>query len=228
MKLRILEGKALTKLIGSIGLARVQLDGQIQAACLQVIAQSVLHRNVTPGNALVEAVSKHHTATLVTYLERFGNFAWDKKETKLVFRETHATDQLEAALEMIGDHKWYDAKKPPKVVSEYDAVKVIGDVFDKLFKAKSKGIAITNGPVLEAAHAAYCAAIAKAYDEGDKSVEKLAIDQALEARGKGLATPAQLKMLAEHYGKPVQQIVDPSAKEEFGGTPTAVQAVNQN
>jgi hypothetical protein len=223
MKLKLMEGKVLAKLIAGIGTARVQLDGQVQEACLQVIAQSVQHRNTTPSNMLLEAISKHHKAVLVTYLERFGNLAWDRKADKLAFKEVHAADKLQECLDMIGDAKWYDAKKPPKVVSEYDAIKVVGDVFDRLFKAASKGITIVNKPVLEAAHAAYCAAIAKAYDEGDKSVEKIALDMAHDARSKGLATPAQLKTLAEHYGRPVTQVIDPSAKE-FGGEPKAVNA----
>lgn len=228
MKLKILEGKALTKLIGSIGMARVQLDGQIQAACMQVIAQSVLHRNITPGNMLVDAVSKHHTATLVAYLEKFGNFAWDKQEARLAFREVHQpTDEaLEACLEMIGDAKWYDAKKPAKVVSQYDAGKVLSDTFEKLFKAATKGITIVNKPILDATHAAYCAAVAKAYEDGDKSLEQQAVDQALEARASGKATEAQLKMLAEHYGRAVTQVKE-NPKAEFGGSPSAVKAINQ-
>jgi hypothetical protein len=224
MKIKLLEGKALAKLIGSIGAARVQLDGQVQVACLQVIGQSVVHRNTTPANSLLDAVSKHHTATLVTYLEKFGNFEWNRKESKLAFREVHKADQLDAVMEMIGDAKWYDAKKPAKVVSQYDAIEVLGATMDKLFKAAAKNIAIVNKPVLDATHAAYCAAIAKAYEDGDKSVEQIAVDQALEARSKGLATPHQLKMLAEHYGRPVEQVKANPKAEQFGGSPAAVNA----
>lgn len=237
MKLKLMEGKVLAKLIGAIGTARVQLDGQVQDACLQVIGQSIVHRNTTPANMLLEAVSKHHKATVVTYLERFGNLAWDRKADKLGFREVHKTDELEKALEMIGDAKWYDAKKPPKVVSQYDAAEEIAALFDRLRKAVKKGITIVNAPVLREVEAAYNAAMVKAYGEGDKSMQQKAIDAALDSRQKGLATPAQLKMLAEHFGKPVTQFTEtPSAKQEaveaearkvdeFGAPPALV--VNQ-
>jgi len=216
IKFKLLDSKALAKLIGSIGEARVKLDGEVQVACVQVIGQSIEHRNTTPANALLEVVSKHHKATVVAYLERFGNFAWDRKADKLAFKEVHAKDALQAAINMIGDAKWYDAKKPPKVVSQYDAAAMLADLFDRLRKvAKKDGITIVNAPVWRDVEAAYNAAMVKAYGEGEKSVQQLAIDGALEARTKGLATPAQLAMLAEHFGKPVTQFKEtPSAKEE--------------
>jgi hypothetical protein len=206
MKFKLLEGKALTALIAGIGKARVQLDGEVQTACLHVIGQSIVHRNATPANALLEVVSKHHKATIVAYLERFGNLAWDRKADKLGFREVHAADKLH-------------------------------EVIDRLRKAVKKGITIVNAPVLREVEAAYNAAMVKAYGEGDKSAQQLAIDGALDARSKGLATPAQLKMLAEHFGKPVTQFTEtPSAKQEaveaearkvdeFGAPPALV--VNQ-
>jgi hypothetical protein len=204
---------------------------------LHVIGQSIVHRNATPANALLEVVSKHHKATIVAYLERFGNLAWDRKADKLGFREVHAADKLHEVIEMIADAKWYDAKKPPKVVSQYDAAEEIANLFDRLRKAVKKGITIVNAPVLREVEAAYNAAMVKAYGEGDKSAQQLAIDGALDARSKGLATPAQLKMLAEHFGKPVTQFTEtPSAKQEaveaearkvdeFGAPPALV--VNQ-
>lgn len=232
MKLKLMEGKALTKLIGEIGKARVQLDGQVQHAAVQVIAQSIVHRNITPGNMLVEAVSKHHAATLVAYLEKFGNFAWDKKGAKFAFVEVHKAEGLEAAIEAIGDAKWYDAKPPKKVVSQYDYMAMLSDFFDRAFKTlKKEDVAHVNKPILDAAYAAYCEAVSKAYGEGNKSLEQQAIDTALSARGKGLATPAQLKMLAEHFGRPITQHEEtPSAKEsavveeakQFGALPRVV------
>jgi hypothetical protein len=233
MKLKLMEGKALAKLIGSIGTARVQLDEQVQVACVQVIGQSIVHRNTTPANSLLDAVSKHHKATVVVYLEKFGNLAWDRKADKLAFREVHQAAELEKAIDAIGDAKWYDAKKPPKVVSQYDAAEMIAELFDRLRKAAKKGIAITNAPVLREVEAAYNAAMVKAYGEGNKSAQQLAIDGALDARTKGLATPTQLAMLAEHFGKPVTQFKEtPSALAEaaieeakqFGALPTLVAA----
>lgn len=239
MKMKLMEGKVLAKLIGSIGEARVKLDEQVQIACVQCIGQSVVHRNTTPANSLLDAVSKHHKATVVTYLEKFGNFAWNAKADKLDFREVHAADALEKAVDQIGDAKWYDAKKPPKVVSQYDAAQEIAALFERLRKAAKKGIAIVNAPVLREVEAAYNAAMVKAFDEGNKSLTQQAIDSALDARQKGLATEAQLKMLAEHFGKPITQFTEtPSAKdaavveeakalkreEQFGGAPALAAA----
>lgn len=215
MKLKLFEGKALAKLIGEIGKARVKLDEQVQLACVQCIGQSVVHRNTTPANQLLDAVSKHHKATVVAYLEKFGNFAWDRKADNLAFREVYANTDLEKCVEMIGDAKWYDAKKPPKVVSQYDVAEELAALFDRMRKAAKKGITLVNKPVMDAAEAAYNAAMAAAYSEGNKSLEQQAIDGALKAREQGLATPAQLKMLAEHFGKPVTQFTEsPSAKQE--------------
>lgn len=221
MRIKLMEGKALAKLIGEIGTARVKLDEQVQLAAVHCIGQSIVHRNTTPANSLLDAVSKHHKATLVAYLEKFGNFEWDRKGETLKFREQYGVDGFEAALEAIGESKWYDAKKPPKVVSQYDAVEVLSNQFERLFKAKAKGITIANMPVLEAVHAAYCAAVAKAYDEGQLSDEQIAIDEALKARAVGKATPQQLEQLSKHYGRQVTQVgANPAAESEFGGTPT--------
>jgi hypothetical protein len=232
MKLKLMEGKALTQLIGSIGKARVQLDGQIQLAAVQCIAQSIVHRNTTPANALMGVVSKHHVATVVAYLERFGNFAYEKKGGKLDFLEVYKVEELEKAIANIGDAKWFDAKKPAKVVSQYDYLQMCSDFFERCFKTmKKEGVEHVNKPILNAAYAAYCEAVSKAYGEGEKSLEQQAIDTALDSRGKGLATPAQLKMLAEHFGRPITQHEEtPSAKEaaiveeakQFGALPRVV------
>lgn len=215
MKIKLMEGKVLAKLIGQIGEARVKLDEQVQIACVQVIAQSVVHSNTTPGNSLIDAVSKHHKATVVTYLEKFGNFAWDRKADKLAFKRVFEREAIEECIEAIGDAKWYDAKKPPKVVSQYDVAEELAGFFDRMRKAAKKGITLVNKPVMDAAEAAYNAAMVKAYGEGNKSIEQQAIEAALTARQNGLATPAQLTMLAEHFGKPVTQFAEtPSAKQD--------------
>lgn len=220
MKLKLMEGKALAKLIGQIGTARVQLDGQVQHACLQVIGQSIVHRNTTPANALLEAVSKHHTSTLVAYLEKFGNFEWNRKESKLAFREVFKAEQVDEAIDAIGEAKWYDAKKPAKVVSQYDAVEVISGQIEKLLKAKQKGVEVKNLRVLEAVIAAYHKAVGEMYEEGDQSVEELAIKSALEARQLGQATPHQLETLTKYFSRNVEQVKLPD--NSFGGEPKAV------
>lgn len=218
MKMKLLAGNALAKLIGAIGTARVTLDNQVQHACLQVIGQSIVHRNTTPANALLEAVSKHHKATIVVYMERFGNFAWDKKAENLAFKATFPIPEgmePEAFLEQhvtdtIKDAQWFDAKKPPVVVSEYDARKMIGDVMDRLFKKATKGITIVNKDILEATHAAYCAAVAKQYGEEKPAVVTnatttntagvLQADRVAEAAARVNAAEAAAR-LNEHFGK---------------------------
>lgn len=202
MKLKLMEGNKLAKLIGAIGAARVTLDVQVQLACMQVIGQSIVHRNTTPANSLLEAVSKHHKATIVVYLEKFGNFQWDRKSETLKFRESFPDGDLDKAVEAIGDAKWYDAKKPPVVTSEYDALKVIGDVIDRLLKKASKGATITNKDVLTKTHAAYCAAVAEHYNTPEHqivtAVPSKQNDRVDEAAGRVAAGAAKL---AEHFGK---------------------------
>lgn len=203
MKLKLMEGNKLAKLIGAIGAARVTLDMQVQIACVQVIGQSIVHRNTTPANSLLEAVSKHHKATIVVYLEKFGNFQWDRKSEQVKFRESFAADKLDEAVEAIGDAKWFDAKKPPVVTSEYDALKVIGDVIDRLLKKASKGATIVNKDVLTKTHAAYCAAVAEHYNTPEHEIvtaiptkQNDKVDEAAQR----VATAAA--KLAEHFGKP--------------------------
>lgn len=227
MKMKLMQGNALAKLIGAIGAARVTLDEQVQVACLQVIGQSIVHRNTTPANSLLEAVSKHHKATLVVYLERFGNFAWDKKAENLAFKATFPVPENAKPEEYLNDHvesvigeaRWFDAKKAAAVISEYDARKVIGDVLDRLFKKASKGVAIVNKDVLDATHAAYCAAVAKQYDTTDRTDEKPTLPlnaeqvKLLEAAqrqqdeadaGKLGVSTQKLAELKEHFGKQPQ------------------------
>ena len=230
MKLKLMEGKALAKLIGQIGTARVKLDEQIQLAAVHCIGQSIVHRNTTPANSLLEAASKHHKATLVAYLEKYGNFEWDRKAELLKFRDAYppaegtATEEFFAdhVAEVIGDAKWYDAKKPAKVVSQYDAVEVLSAQFERLLKAKAKGTTVVNAPILEATYAAFCAAVGRAYEDREYTDAEKAVNLALDARTKGLASPAQLKMLAEHFGRPVPQVEFSPKAETFGGTPKAV------
>ncbi len=241
MKLKLMEGKALAKLIGSIGAARVQLDEQVQMACLQVIGQSIVHRNTTPANSLLDAVSKHHKATVVAYLEKFGNFRWNSKAEKLDFIEVHkASDEaLEAALEAIGESKWYDAKKPPKVVSQYDAFQVIDGFFEVTAKKFAKdGVTVANREAFDRLRGEYRRIAGEMYDVANpQNAEQRKVDEALTARLAGKATPAQLKLLAEHFAKDVTQVARTPADlakevideakqlqhaEQFGGQPKAV------
>lgn len=238
MKFKLMEGKALAKLIGTIGTARVQLDEQVQAAALQVIGQSIVHRNTTPANSLLDAISKHHKATMVAYLEKFGNFAWNAKAEKLDFKEVYTADKLEEALEAIGEAKWYDAKKPAKVISQYDAIRVIDGFFENTLKKFSKeGVTVEAREVFDKTRTAYRQIVGEHYAQKEpQKAEELAVAEALKAREAGKATPAQLKALAEHFTRQVSQVEDRAHQareaaadgarlkydEQFGGEPKAV------
>lgn len=129
-KIKLVAGADLSKLIGSIGKAKVKLDAAIQVAAVSCIAQSVLHRNVTPANELYDVLSKSHRRdSLLMMFEKFGHMAWSKVEGRILFDKVRAdgakavqwNDKYAESLPM-----WYDAKKEPAAQSVYD--------FDKEFE----------------------------------------------------------------------------------------------
>lgn len=123
---KMLEAGALAKLIGNIGKSGMKLDAQIQLAAVQCIAYSIVDRNITPGQNLLDATSNGiRSDALVAFFEKHGQFAYDKQTKKLVFfdvkkvldRKIEWTEALEK--ELMGT-PWTAAKKKPEPVSAYD------------------------------------------------------------------------------------------------------------
>lgn len=202
----IIVAAELSKLIGSIGKRKVALDAAVQQAAVQCVAQSIVHRNATPAMSLFDALAgSMRRDALVKYLEMFGNLEWDKKEKKLSFKDlSRPTEGAEfqkhmaTALETV----WYTVKKESPIKSQFDAEEVIERAIDGLHKAAKRGATILNREALDTVERAY-AQFKAAQLQAETSPE---LAEALEARAQGLATPAQLAMLTEHFARPIGQV----------------------
>lgn len=231
LKLKLVADSTLLASIKAIGTKRAEYDAAVQDAAMQVIGQSWAHRNVTPAIELVKAVSKHDRATLVTYLEKFGQMKWDTKAETLAFidREGQFKATIDKTSELLFAEfedamtasKWYDAKKPPVVKSVYDGPAEISNLLDRLFKKAGKGATIKGMAIVKDVHAAYCAAVAKHYGEEEVTTPNggqvpaqtnvAGVVQAdrvneLAASATSKATSEQLAKLAEHFNPAEPQV----------------------
>lgn len=225
LKLKLVALAALTASIKAIGTKRAEYDAAVQDAAMQVIGQSWAHRNVTPAIELVKAVSKHDRATLVAYLEKFGQMKWDTKAETLAFidraKQFETPEAFEAFEDAMTASKWYDAKKPPVVKSVYDGPAEISNLLDRLFKKAGKGATIKGMAIVKDVHAAYCAAVAKHYGEEEVTTPNggqvpaqtnvAGVVQAdrvneLAASATSKATSEQLAKLAEHFNPAEPQV----------------------
>ena len=117
---------ALAKLIGNIGKSGMKLDAQIQLAAVACIAYSIVDRNITPGQNLLDATSNGiRSDSLVAFFEQHGQFAYDKQAKKLVFFD--AAKIINKVYEWTPEYEkelmgtpWTSAKKKPEPVSKYD------------------------------------------------------------------------------------------------------------
>lgn len=206
IKFVVIVAAELSKLIGSIGKRKVALDKAVQDAAVQCVAQSIVHRNATPAMSLFDALAgSMRRDALVKYLEMFGNLAWNKSEKKLEFKDLErptAGEEFEKHMAAAVDTVWYTVKKESPIKSQFDAEEVIERAIDGLHKAAKRGATILHRDALEVVERAY-AQFKAAQLQAETSPE---LSEALEARAKGLATPAQLALLTEHFARPVGQV----------------------
>lgn len=202
MPFNVMKTDALSKLIGAIGKRKVALDKAVQDAAIQCVAQSIAHRNATPGMSLFDALgTSSRRDALVAYLESFGNFGWNKAEKKLEFRD-NKRDLTDEHMEKATVTWWYTMKKEPVVKSTFDADEAFDSLIDRIRKMSKRGVTVVNAEVLgvmEAAYAQYKAAQLQA-----ETTPELA--EALTARAEGKASPAQLAKLTEHFARPIGQV----------------------
>lgn len=205
-KFVLVSASALAGMIGSIGKRKVALDKAVQDAAVQCVAQSIVHRNATPAMELFAAMAgSMRRDALVVYLERFGNLGWSKDEKKLSFKDNQRPKEgaeFESHMASATDTVWYTLKKESPIKSVFDADEVIAATFDKLHKAAKRGAKIENIEVLhtlESVYAQYKAAQLQA--ETDPVVQ-----EAIEARAAGKASPAQLAKLTEHFARNIGQV----------------------
>jgi hypothetical protein len=198
----------LSKLIGAIGKRKVALDKAVQDAAVQCVAQSIVHRNATPAMELFVAMQgSMRRDALVSYMEKFGNLGWDKTEKKLTFRDNKrpaSGDKFEAWMEQASNTVWYTTKKESPIKSEFDAEEVIERAIDSLHRAAKRGAKILHPDALRVVESAYAQFKAMQL-QAETSPE---VQEALEARAQGKATPAQLARLTEHFSRKVGQVQD--------------------
>lgn len=124
MSVKIVDGATLSKLIATIGKTKARLDSQIQTAAMSCIAQSILHRNVSPANDLYNVLEKSmRRDSLLKMFEQYGHMAWSKVEGRILFDKLRA-DSDKALVWSEGYAKtlpmWYEAKKEKPASSMYD------------------------------------------------------------------------------------------------------------
>lgn len=123
---KVMEANALSKLIGNIGKSGLKLDAQIQLAAVQCIAYSIIDRNITPGQNLLDATSNGiRSDALVAFFEKHGQFAYDKQTKKLVFFDVKKItnkdiEWSEAYERELMSTPWTGARKKQEPVSQYD------------------------------------------------------------------------------------------------------------
>lgn len=209
LKFKLISASELAKAIGAIGKRKVALDKAVQVAAVQCVAQSIVHRNATPAMELFAALQgSMRRDALVVYFERFGNLKWNREETAeqkkgLVFHENaKIADDKDAWLATAAETVWYSLKKESPIRSEYDAESVIEKAIDSLHRAAKRGAAIINPEalkVVETAYAQFKAAQLQAQTDPE-------VQEAIEARAAGQATPSQLAKLTEHFARPMGQV----------------------
>lgn len=139
------EAGVLSKFIGSIGKQKVALDQRIQQAFVQVVGQSIVHRNSTPAHQLFEATgTSSRRDALVAAFEKFGNLYWSKVEKRVMFADRSKLDKNsphyaelkwdEEYATMVAATPWYSLKKEPEPKSEYDVESELGKFINRFKK----------------------------------------------------------------------------------------------
>lgn len=127
--------EVIQKAIGGIGKAGIRLARAIQTAAVQCIGHAVMHGDVRLATELVAATPKHQRASLVSFLETYGPFAYRKadkdfaffaKNSKLKDAGIERNEELtQAYVESLP--KWDSMVKPTEAKSKFDA----SEDFDK-------------------------------------------------------------------------------------------------
>ncbi len=179
----------LSELIKSCAAQRVTFENSVQLAAPECVAQSIVHRNATPAMELFKVVGPHLRPTLAAFFEKFGNLAvvtdeQDKTKKKIAFFDVGAVMKKPAlewteeyAAEVRAFH-WTNAKKPPKVVSEYDIeVEARGFLNRLAKKLADPGVSVKNREVYDELYAAFLHAASRLADKALKSCTALPEDE---------------------------------------------------
>lgn len=176
----IWDASKLSALIGVIGRQKVRIDGMIQTAAVQCIAQSIVHRNSTPAAQLYEAVGDGtRRDALLKYFELHGNLCWSKAEKRVTFYDVEKienkpkldwTDEYAAK---VTAYLWTKAKPEPKTVSMYDVEEKVSALIDSLRKAAKKGVALKHVDLLNRIESLYVSYVSEEFVKSAKPDEKV-------------------------------------------------------
>lgn len=158
----------IATMIAAVGAQKVQLDTAIQAAAVECIGQSIVHRNITPMKDLYATCEKSvRRDALLAFFEKFGHAMWLKpnaalgrKSSEIGFFDAGKSWTKEYR-EQVEAYNWFDAKKEQAPVSIYDAETIIGKTMKQLDKlASDVGVTLNNKELYLKVKAAYASAIA--------------------------------------------------------------------
>jgi hypothetical protein len=152
----VMELSMLTKLIGRIGKRGVQIHNWIQEAAINAVAHSIVNRNITPAQQLVDALTGgNRKDSLVRYLEKFGNLAWstldDNTKGFKFFEVTVKGEPLAWTPEyakLAREFDWSKAIKAPTPKSMYDVADALSSLIEAAHRAVKKGLTIKHGALL--------------------------------------------------------------------------------
>jgi hypothetical protein len=179
MPIKVMEVSQLARIIGVIGRQKVRIDGMIQTAAVQCIAQSIVFRNSTPAAQLFDAVGvSTRRDALLKYMEMFGNLCWSKGEKRVIFYDVAKVESKPELVwsdeyaAKVAEYVWHKAKPEPKQVSMYDVEEKVSALIDSLRKAARKGVTLQHGELLDSVESLYVRYVAKAQDAKDLAAAK--------------------------------------------------------
>lgn len=126
----------LSKLITSIGRVGAKLSEQIQVAAVNAVGYSIIHGDIRFGQQLLDNMPKGtRRASLLAFLEKYGQFVWMSTEKKLAF---HKREGLEFDAETLMHRHWNDAKAEAPLKSSVDVLKAYDAFIKRLERDISK------------------------------------------------------------------------------------------
>lgn len=180
----------LFALVKSIHVRGKKLEKDVQIAAIGAIYYSVCYGDVTIGERLIPALGAGtRKQLLVTFLEKYGQFAWNKEAKKMVYRKNGdininiTTDDGEVIVKDVGDlHEdaemseayvdsikefWTAVLSPEALKSAFDCEAEVGRFIKRMEKAILTGQA-ENSDVFDYVSKAYNEYVESKDDEADK------------------------------------------------------------
>lgn len=171
-KILIVEAAELDKMIVGVKTSGVRFDALVQRAAVQCVAQSILHGNTTPANALYEALPKgSRRDSLVAWFEKYGNFAWMKGERKLAyFKAKSAADWTDEYAAEVAASMWTTGTKPAEPKSVYDMEEEVSKFLDRMGKLAGDSTKnVKHKDLLDSLKKVYAAYVVEGFTTGEEA-----------------------------------------------------------